>query len=183
MADKKEYRWFLLPEYEEEEQYLSDMAKKGYLFERVTIFGAYHFKKSEPTNMIYRLDFNPQKKENRDSYLQMYRDYGWTYLQDLNDYSYFCKEEDGTDDEIFNDNESRMEMMERIYKRKMLPILVIFLCCLIPQGMRMIMTGNFTDTISIMFYILWIALMVIYIIMLTRCAAGFDRLRKKYDVK
>ena len=63
------------------------MAKKGYLFEKVTLPGVYHFKKSEPTNMIYRIDFNPQKKENRESYLQMFKDYGWEYIQDLNEFS------------------------------------------------------------------------------------------------
>lgn len=29
MADKKEFHFFVLPEYEEEEKYLCDMAKKG----------------------------------------------------------------------------------------------------------------------------------------------------------
>lgn len=101
MADKKEFHFFVLPEYEEEEKYLCDMAKKGYLFEKVTLPGVYHFKKSEPTNMIYRIDFNPQKKENRESYLQMFKDYGWEYIQDLNEFSYFCKLDDGTDDDIF----------------------------------------------------------------------------------
>ena len=38
--------------------------------------------------MIYRIDFNPQKKENRESYLQMFKDYGWEYIQDLNEFSY-----------------------------------------------------------------------------------------------
>lgn len=183
MADKKEFHFFVLPEYEEEEKYLCDMAKKGYLFEKVTLPGVYHFKKSEPTNMIYRIDFNPQKKENRESYLQMFKDYGWEYIQDLNEFSYFCKLDDGTDDDIFNDNESRIEMLERINSRKVMPLLVIFLCCIIPQGMRMIIGGDFSDPVSIAFYILWIVVMFMYIVIITRCAVGFNRLRKKYDIK
>ena len=39
MADKKERRLFVLSEYEEEEQYLRDMARKGYLLEKVTLPG------------------------------------------------------------------------------------------------------------------------------------------------
>lgn len=183
MADKKELHFFFLPEYEEEEEYLCDMAKKGYLFEKVTLPGIYHFRKSEPTNMIYRIDFNPQKKEDRESYLQMFKDYGWEYIQDLNEFSYFYKLDDGTDDEIFNDNESRIEMMERINKRKMIPLVAIFLCIIIPQVMRMSIGGNYTDPVSIGFYIIWIVLMFMYIVLITRCTAGFNRLRKKYDVK
>lgn len=183
MADKKEFRYFVLPEYEEEEEYLCDMAKKGYLFEKVTLPGIYHFRKSEPTNMIYRIDFNPQKKEDRESYLQMFKDYGWEYIQDLNEFSYFCKLDDGTDDEIFNDNESRIEMMERINKRKMIPLTAILLCIIIPQGMYVIMGGNYTGPFSIAVYIEWIAVMLLYIMIMTRCTVGFNRLRKKYDIK
>lgn len=183
MADKKEFRTFVLPEYEEEEKYLCDMAKKGYLFEKVTLPGIYHFIKAEPTNMIYRIDFNPQKKEDRDSYLQMFKDYGWDYIQDLNEFSYFCKEDDGSDEEIFNDNQSRIEMMERVHSRKMMPLLVFFLCCVIPQGMRMIIGGNFTDPVSIGFYVLWIVLMLVYVYLIARCTAGFSKLKKKYDLK
>ena len=183
MADKKELHFFVLSEYEEEEKYLCDMAKKGYLFEKVTLPGIYHFKKSEPENRIYRIDFNPQKKENRESYLQMFKDYGWEYIQDLNEFSYFSKLEDGKEDEIFSDNASRIDMLERIYHRKVMPLLVLFLCCIIPQGMRMTIGGNYADPISITFYILWIVCIFLYIVIITRCIAGFNRLRKKYDIK
>ena len=37
MADKKEMKIFTLSEYEEEEQYLNQMARSGYLFEKVTL--------------------------------------------------------------------------------------------------------------------------------------------------
>lgn len=43
--------------------------------------------------MIYRIDFNPQKKEDRDSYLQIFKDYGWDYIQDLNGFSYSTGDE------------------------------------------------------------------------------------------
>ena len=91
--------------------------------------------------------------------------------------------DDGTDDYIFNDNESRIEMLERINSRKAMPLLVIFLCCIIPQGMRMIIGGDFSDPVSIAFYILWIVVMFMYIVIITKCTAGFNRLRKKYDIK
>ena len=64
----------------------------------------------------------------------------------------------GTDEEeaneIFSDNQSRIDMMDRIIRRKMLPIVAIFLCCVIPQAVRMA-DGIYTDRMSIAFYILW----------------------------
>lgn len=159
------------------------MAKKGYLFEKVTLPGVYQFRKNEPTNMIYRIDFNPQKKENRESYLQMFKDYGWEYIQNLNEFSYFCKLDNGTEDEIFNDNESRIAMLERISTRKMMPILAIFLCLIILQGMHIFMGGNYTDSVLIVFYLVWIVVFYIYIALITRCTVGFNKLRKKYAIK
>lgn len=182
MADKKERRLFVLSEYEEEEQYLRDMARKGYLLEKVTLPGVYHFRKAEPVDMVYRLDFNPKKKEDWDSYLQMYRDYGWEYLQDLNEYSYFYKPAGDSDDEneIFSDNVSRIDMIERIYKRKMMPILGLLLCCLIPQY---ILHLNGSSGTSIAVSVLWGVISLFFIYLIVRCMVGFSRLRKKYDVE
>ena len=184
MADKTDMKFFILSEYEEEEQYLNQMARKGYIFEKVTLPGIYHFRKSEPVNMVYRLDFNPKKKDDWDSYLQMYQDYGWAYIQDMNEYSYFCKvaEDKEEANEIFSDNESRIDMMDRIIRRKMLPLIAIFLCCIIPQATRMA-GGIYTDRLSVVFYILWLFLIVLYVYLIARYMAGFSRLRKKYEVE
>ncbi len=185
MSDKKEFHFFVLSEYEEEEKYLNDMAKKGYIFERVTVPGIYSFRKSRPINMVYRLDFNPSKKEDRSSYLQMYKDYGWEYIQDLNEYSYFCKEakEDSSaeDEDIFSDNQSRMDMMRRIMQRKMLPVLAIFLCITIPAAMR-VFQQNYTNVASNVLFAILVALLVIYVYLIARCMSGFSRLKKKYDM-
>ena len=51
MADKKEMKIFTLSEYEEEEQYLNQMARSGYLFEKVTLPGVYHFRKTAPVKI------------------------------------------------------------------------------------------------------------------------------------
>lgn len=179
MAYKKEFHCFVISEYEEEEQYLRDMAKKGYLFEKVTLPGIFHFRKSEPMDMVYHIDFNPQKKENRASYLQMYKDYGWEYIQDKNEFSYFCKPEDGSDDEIFSDNPSRIEMMERIQKRKMLPILTLLLCWM-ALIVLMLVDGEYKP--SIVICILWTIPLLEYAYLIARCKAGFEKLKKKYDV-
>lgn len=184
MADKKERRLFVLSEYEEEEQYLRDMAREGYLLEKVALPGVYHFRKAEPVDMVYRLDFNPKKKEDWDSYLQMYRDYGWEYLQDLNEYSYFYKlaGDSEEENEIFSDNASRIDMMDRIYRRKMLPILVVLLCCLIPQSVWYL-NGSLAAGRTIALSVMWMLLILFYVYLIVRCMAGFSRLRKKYDAE
>lgn len=182
MADKREFHYFLLPEYEQEEQYLNDMAKKGYIFEKVTNPGIYSFNIGVPQNIIYRIDFNPQRRSDRDSYLQMFEDYGWKYLQDMNEFSYFCKVDDGSDDEILSDNQSRIEMLERIFRRKMIPILVIFLCCVVPQVFRVPLVASVSNIAAIILYGIFVVLAFLYIYIISRCTIGFRRLKNKYEL-
>lgn len=181
MADKKEYKLFVLSEYEEEEAYLRKMARKGYLLEKVICPGFYYFKKVEPMDMVYRLDFNPKKKEDWDSYLQMYKDYGWKYLQDLNEYSYFYRPagDSEEDNEIYSDNLSRLDMMDRIYKRKMLPTLAILLCCLLPPYV-MHLNGTLATGTQVTITVLVGFFLVFYVYLIVRCGVGFSKLRKKY---
>ena len=180
MAEKKEFHLFLLPEYEEEEKYLNKMAKKGYRLEKITLPGIYSFTKTEPEDMIYKIDFNPQKKEDLAGYLQMFADYGWEYLQDLNEYSYFRKPADVRDEDIYSDNDSRLDMIKRILRTKMLPFMILFLCIVIPQFVGAIFHGSMGPagrTILIM----WTVVLVLYTYIFVRCCIGFYRLKKKYE--
>ncbi len=189
MKDKdliREYHCFLLPDYEEEEAHLRQKHNEGYAFEKVEFPGFYYFRECEPEDVIYKLDFNPQKKDERDGYLQMYADYGWEYIQDMNDYSYFRKsaaaaEADG-EAEIFNDNESKLDMMERIFKMKMLPILVVFLLIIIPQLSNFMEDAPATPA-GMVLSLLTAVLIIFYVYVVVRCMAGFQKLRKKYNNK
>ena len=71
----------------------------------------------------------------KDEYLRMFDDCGWEYIQDYAGYSYFRKavSKDGVAEEIFCDDESRFQMMQRVLKGRMLPLLVIFFATLLPQ--------------------------------------------------
>ena len=181
---KKEFHYFVLTDYEREEEYLRSMHKKGYKFKKVSLPGIYYFEECKPEDVIYKLDFNPQSKEERQGYLQMYQDYGWEYLQDLNEYSYFRKKvsegEHEKDLEIFSDEESKMEMLKNIFLKRMLPILCIFLLCIIPQILRLFY-GEIQGEWEIGFSCFWILMFALYVWIIGRCGIGFWRLRKKYN--
>lgn len=184
---KKEFHYFILTDYEQEEEYLREKHKSGYCLEKVTLPGIYHFRKCDPEDVVYKLDFNPKKEAERESYLQLYKDYGWEYMQDLNEYSYFrklaenCSQEDL---DIFSDNASRMEMLKKIFLKRMIPLLVIFLTCILPQLIRLIYVGVTQQWImdgwtagGLTFYGI---VFVLYVIILSKCLFGFWKLREKY---
>lgn len=179
----REFHYFLLTDYEKEETFLREKHNAGYKLVKVALPGFYYFEKCEPEDVVYRLDFNPQTSSERDSYLQMYKDYGWEYMQDLNEYSYFRKSArdlDAADTEIFSDNESRLDMLKRIFKKRMIPVMVVFLLCVWPQITHLFSYGEINVAGGVILGIdcLFFAL---YMYILIYCSIGFARLRKKYS--
>lgn len=143
METKKQVKWFTIFDYEKEQDYLREMHKHGWKFVKVTGIGMYHFEKCEPQDVVYQLDYNAEGLANKAEYLRMFADCGWEYLQDFFGYSYFRKpvDENGMEDEIFCDEESKFQMMQRVIKGRMLPLLIIFFAVLLPQLLMSLSNG------------------------------------------
>jgi hypothetical protein len=135
MEIKKEWKYFTIFNHEKEEEYLREQHKAGWKFVKVTGIGFYHFEKCQPEDVIYQLDYNKEGLENKQEYIQMFADCGWEYIQNYVDYSYFRKPANAMsgDEQIFCDESSRIAMMERVYKGRLIPLLIIFCACLLPQ--------------------------------------------------
>lgn len=133
---KTEIRFFTVPEWKKEEEYLRERHKKGWEFVKVNALCLYHFRRCEPKDMVYQLDYDPDGISQKKEYIQMFRDCGWEYLQDHVGYSYFRKavsEMGKTEEEIFCDDDSRLDMMVRVFKGRMIPLLAVFFFIIIPQ--------------------------------------------------
>lgn len=132
---KIQFKWFTIPQYKQEEEYLSSMHREGWKFTKVSFPGFYHFTKSEPENVTYRLDYNQEGVAHKSEYVRMFSDCGWEYLFEFVGYSYFRKASDEADlnEEIFCDDESRLDMMKRVYKGRVVPLIIIFFSIILPQ--------------------------------------------------
>lgn len=128
MANKKEVKFFSIMQYEEEAAYLRSMHKSGWRFVKMSGLGMYHFESCEPEDVIYQLDYNQEGLKNKAEYVQMFADCGWEYLQDAFGYSYFRKPANQMqgDERIFCDDASRREMMKRVFKSRVWPLLIIY---------------------------------------------------------
>ena len=175
METKKQFRIFTIFEYEKEQDYLREMHKSGWKFVRLCGFGMYYFEKCTPEDVVYQLDYNAEGLNNKDEYLKMFTDCGWEYLQDYVGYSYFRKpvSVNGETEEIFCDEESRMQMMERVIKGRMLPLLILFLVILLPQFITNIFTyQNFYITALLGVVIL------LYAVIFATCAIKYIQYKK-----
>ena len=139
METKKVTKYYSILAHEKEEKFLRDMHKSGWKFTKVTGLGRYHFEKCEPNDVIYQLDYNQEGLKNKDEYVKMFADCGWEYMQTYCGYTYFRKpaNEMNSNEEIFCDNESKLQMMKRVYLGRMLPLLLILLALVIPTFIRL----------------------------------------------
>ena len=175
METLKEFRYFTIFNHQKEEEYLREKHKNGWKFVRVGGFGTYHFEKCEPEDVVYQLDYNPQTKESRAQYLQMFADCGWDYIMDYAGYSYFRKPaaEMNGEESIFNDDDSRTAMMGRVYKGRLLPLLGIFCGCLIPQFFLNLSWHNYYAAAFIG------GILSIYIVFFAFCAISHRNMKNK----
>ena len=179
MSNKKWIiRVFTIADYEEEEIWLRQKHKSGWKLVKTVPPCFYVFESCTPEDVVYRLDY----KNNTESsdYFQLFQDYGWEYFNRCMGWLYFRKPVSETDTEqdveIFSDDVSRIDMVNHIVKTRMLPLLIIFFSCVLPNFSRNI---GFANGFTILFSILFL----LYLYLFLHCGLKLRKLRKKYSKK
>lgn len=158
---KKQFKYFTIADQKKEEEYLRKMHNEGWKLVRISGLCVYHFEKCEPEDVVYQLDFDPKSNENKSEYIKMFSDCGWEYIQDFVGYSYFrkpCSEMNG-EESIFNDAESKAAMLQRVIKTKIAPLMIFFLCCLVPQFVIALTAHSYVRIV------IWSVLLAFYIVL------------------
>ncbi|MDO4337968.1 MAG: DUF2812 domain-containing protein [Eubacteriales bacterium] len=172
-------RFFTIADYEEEEVWLHNQHKGGWKLSKMIPPCFYIFEKCTPEDMAYRLDY--KNNAETPNYFQIFSDYGWKYIGRCVGWLYFRKplsetnsEQDG---EIFSDNESRLDLINHVIKTRLLPIMLIFLCCVLPNFIR---SAETSDPFANVFTVLFAVLTVLYLYLLIYCGLKLRKLKKKY---
>ena len=152
METKQERKYFTITEYDREQEYLSRQHREGWRFTSVTGIGQYHFERCEPEEVVYQLDYNTEGNINQQEYVRMFEDCGWEYVTTYVGYAYFRKpvSQMQGQEEIFFDDSSKLEMMQRIFKGRMIPMFIVFFLYLFWQFLiNYFFEGLFFNIISI----------------------------------
>lgn len=178
MKDKKiKFNFFTVVQWQQEQEFLRQEHNNGWKFTKLNALGCYHFEKCEPEDVVYQLDYNPDGVAHKAEYVQMFRDCGWEYLQDYVGYSYFRKpvsEMDG-DEEIFCDDSSRLDFMKRVFRWRIIPLIIIFFCVILPQ---IVFCSIFPKAFSRIWIGAYVVLGVLYLILFLHFAIQFWKYRK-----
>ena len=178
------FHFFTIADYEDEELWLREMHKNGWKLTSVTMPGFYHFESCRPQDVIYRLDF--KNGTQTPEYIQMLNDFGWEYIQGtkLCGWVYFRKSASETesleDGELFSDNESRLELVMKLVKTRLLPLVFIFLCCIIPNLLNS-MNGLYSGFAATFFTWFFGIAFILYVLLITYCGLKLRKIRSKYD--
>ena len=133
------FRFFTLFEYEEEEAFLENQHKNGWKAIGYKLPGFYKYEKCEPDEVTYRIDFTNENGAKNPEYQQMFADNGWEFLWSVNGFSIFRKVRSSVNEnnnEIFTDNASKLQMLQKIHQRRLLPLITIFLCAVLPNFVK-----------------------------------------------
>ena len=175
---KTKIAFFTVPEYEKEQDWLRKQHENGWKLIGATLPCFYHFEKCENEDVLYQLDYNKDGLENRSEYIQMFQDCGWEYITEMVGYSYFrkpvsqLKENEG----IFCDDESRLDMINRVFKGKIIPLIVIFFCCIVPQ---LFLQYNVGRNVSYILFGMFVGLFILYVILFIQFGIQFCMLKKR----
>lgn len=172
-------RFFTISDYEEEEKWLREQHKAGWKLLNFVLPCFYTFEKCEPDDVVYRLDFKNQKPD--DDYEQLFSDYGWELFHECMGWMYFRKKyseiENEYEYEIFSDPESKIAMIDHIYRTRMLPIVIIYLCFVIPQWIIAVERPG-----EVIFKFVFSILFIIWVILVIHCGIKLGRLKNKYRI-
>ena len=185
MEKKIVYRIFTIADYEREALYFIEMHAQGWKLRKVSysilLFAVkYTFEKCQPEQVSYQLDFYPMKKSERASYLQLFKDCGWEHITNFNGFSYFRKAhseiESDAEFEIYNDATGKLDMVNRILRLRLLPVL-FFLSMLIPLFLKLL---NERDVFSGLVFLLAIIDCVLLLALVVQISYIFWRLFQKW---
>ena len=176
------FRFFTLFEYEEEEAFLENQHKNGWKVTGYKLPGFYKFEKCDKEEVTYRIDFTNENEAKNPEYCQMFADNGWEFLWSVNGFSIFRKASASAsvvNNEIFTDNESKLEMLQKIQLRRLLPFITIFLCAVVPNLIRAI-DGEFgSSTINMIFTVFFSVMFVFYTYVLVKSYVKIKELKEK----
>ncbi|MGT2718250.1 DUF2812 domain-containing protein [Streptococcus oricebi] len=178
MKTKTKWRIFTIADYEKEEKWLRSMHAQGWKF--VGFNGLFHFEECQPEDVVYKLDYCQIASEERDSYIQLFTDYGWEYIDTCVNFSYFRKpakdiqeEEEG---DLYNP-QSKTMMMQRLARQ-----LVFILLSMIVSGYlfweRLLGHSFGKELMYDAFYILFTALYLYIAWIAVRFAYHYWKLRR-----
>ena len=178
------FKFFTIADYLEEEEWLAKKHREGMKLVKFSAPGFYTFEECESEDVVYRLDY--KNNTETEDYKQMCRDFGWELVGSSLGWLYFRKKradiQEKEDGELFSDDCAKAEMVTNLVKTRIFPLVIIFLCCIMPNLIRWL-DDESGGVLSVIFSVVLLVLFVIYIFIIVYCGTKLKRLKRKFENK
>lgn len=181
---KTRIHFFTVADYLEEEVWLREQHKAGWRLIKMTLPCFYLFEQCAPEDVVYRLDY--RNFDETSDYIQLCRDFGWEYFAKCAGWLYFRKSASTADTEnsgeLFSDDESRLDMIRYIIRTRILPLLILFFCCIIPNLFRFL-NGSGASVHNLVLGAIFTLLFFLYVFLLVYCGTKLRRSKETFSGK
>lgn len=124
---KKIFKFIFAWQDEKEEEWLREMSLKGWKFKSFFWF-RYKFEKTEPKDVIYKLDYKSTTNKDIDEYLKIYEDAGWEHVDEFAGWNYFrIDAKDCVLPDIYSDNASKAQKYKGLLKTLLIVLGINFI--------------------------------------------------------
>jgi hypothetical protein len=131
---KKIWKLFMPWQYEQEQAWLEEQARQGWLLEKALFF--YQFRKSHPQELVYRIDYLSMASQKKlDAYKATFEASGWEYVFSSFRWHYFRIPADEYLTDIYSDTPSKIEQLKRMNQDALLLYLVYFSLFIVILGL------------------------------------------------
>lgn len=182
MKTKTKLKIFTIFNFEKEELYLREMNKKGWKLDSISLLGFYHFSECSPEDVIYRLDYNSKNDSN---HIKLLENHGWSYVTNYYGYSYFKKdlslEKNAKEEELFMDNQSKLELSKRIIKGRVYPLLSIFFLLIVPgiyRSFSLVISGDKDAKVILSIFVI---LFILYSIIFFSVTYNYQKIKRRLN--
>jgi hypothetical protein len=188
-------RFKLFADFEKEEQYLHDMAEKGYLLNYYHFGGLYGFKKGPKQELNYCVDYRTFKhKKDYEDYKNLFEDFGWKHIAGTlySGTQYFLPVNEEGNKEIFSSRESSAARYKRFFKMNVIcfvSAVIYFVASLISMKFSIGNLGFLTPGIweltgneltrAVLFELPWVIFRVFPFVLLVALGAAYGVLAVK----
>jgi hypothetical protein len=108
------YKWHLVWEDEQQEEWLRARAREGLHFVRTRFGIRYQFRRGLPDDVVYRMDYAPPRYRD-EQYVQLFEDAGWEHVFRCQGWEYWRKPMSARGShEIFSDRVSKAAQLQRV---------------------------------------------------------------------
>ncbi len=178
---------FTIADFKEEEVWLRERAREGLHLVRMVVPCFYIFEKGAPEDVIYRLDYT--NNEESGDYARMLTDFGWENCGRCMGWVYWrrsaAEAENEGESELFTDDAGRLDMVKKVVQTRMLPLLLIFFACVLPNLFRAL-DGELYGASGFAsgFFLGFFAVMtVVYLYLFLHCGTKLRRMRRELEGK